>query len=138
MRVHGSCVAISGRGVLILGPSGSGKSDLAMCLIDRGAALVGDDQLLLEARGGRLFVAPHERIAGMIELRGVGIIAMAHQAEAPVCLAVDLGRPPERMPEEGATVCFAGVEVPAIGLAGLEASAPLKVEAALQQFGLSL
>jgi len=135
VTVHASCVAIGGRAVLIAGPSGSGKSDLALRLIERGASLVSDDYTILEADFGRLLASPPETIAGRIEVRGVGIIERPHVEAVPVALLVDLARFAERMPEPLA-VEFGGVAVPAIGLSALEASAPLKVEAALHLHGL--
>ena len=134
--VHTSCVAIGGRAVLIGGASGRGKSDLALRLIDRGAALVSDDYTLVRAVDGRLLASPPETIAGKIELRGVGIVEFPPQREVPVALFVDLDLDAERLPQPGGTRAFAGVEVPVVGLSALEASAPLKVEAALRQFGL--
>jgi serine kinase of HPr protein (carbohydrate metabolism regulator) len=134
--VHASCVAIGGRAVLIHGPSGSGKSDLALRLIDRGAVLVSDDYTALEVRGGALLASPPKTIAGKIEVRGVGIVERAFAAEVPVALLVDLGRAPERMPE-AVTDALAGILLPCIGLSALEASAPIKVEAALLVHGLA-
>jgi serine kinase of HPr protein (carbohydrate metabolism regulator) len=134
--VHASCVAIGGRGVLISGPSGSGKSDLALRLIDRGAVLVSDDYTVLEVREGIVFASPPETIAGRIEVRAVGIVERPYAEGVPVALLVDLARPPERMPEPAAAQ-IAGVAVPAIGLSALEGSAPIKVEAALTLHGLA-
>ena len=135
--VHASCVAIDGRGVLILGRSGAGKSDLTMRLIDRGAMLVSDDYTLLRAVEGRVVASPPPNIAGTIEMRGVGIVERPFASDVPIALAVDLDLPPERMPEP-VTRDFAGMAVPVIGLNGLEPSAPMKVEAALQLHGLPL
>jgi serine kinase of HPr protein (carbohydrate metabolism regulator) len=135
MTVHASCVAIGGRAVLIAGPSGSGKSDLALRLIERGASLVSDDYTILEGDFGRLLASPPGTIAGRIEVRGVGIIERPHVEAVPVALLVDLARPAERTPEPLA-IEYGGVAVPAIGLSALEASAPLKVEAALHLHGL--
>jgi serine kinase of HPr protein (carbohydrate metabolism regulator) len=135
--VHASCVAIGGRAVLIAGPSGSGKSDLALRLIDRGASLVSDDYTQLRRDEGRLIASAPARIAGRMEVRGVGIVNMAATAEAQVCLLVELAGASERMPE-ARTVELAGMPIPVIALAALEASAPLKVEYALKHFGLPL
>ena len=135
--IHAGCIAIGGRGVLIAGPSGSGKSDLALRLIDRGATLVSDDYTILCLRGDRLYGAPPETIAGRMEVRGVGIMETPHAAEAPLCLHVELGEEPERLPEPHSVV-IAGLPLPSLHLAGLEASAPIKLEAALRMFGLPL
>jgi serine kinase of HPr protein (carbohydrate metabolism regulator) len=133
--VHASCVSIGGRAVLIAGASGSGKSDLALRLIDRGATLVSDDYTLVVAIAGRLVASPPATIAGRMEVRGVGLVEMRYVEGVTVCLLVDLERAPERLPE-GSETDVAGVELPVIGLAAHEASAPIKVEAALRLFGL--
>lgn len=133
--IHASCVAIEGRAVLIAGASGRGKSDLAIRLIDRGAVLVSDDYTLIAQAEGQAMATAPETIAGKLELRGVGIVSLEVLSDVPVCLYVDLDRDPERLPEPQRRT-LAGVEIPAIALAGLEASAPLKVEAALRLHGL--
>ena len=135
--VHASCVAIGGRAVLIGGRSGSGKSDLALRLIDRGARLVSDDYTLIRRTGSGLLAAAPETIAGKIEVRGIGILLFEPERDVPVALFVDLDQVPQRMPQTAETRIVAGVAVPMIGLGGLEPSAPLKVEAALQLFGAS-
>lgn len=128
---------MGGRAVLIAGASGAGKSDLALRLIDRGARLVSDDYTVLRREGDRLIASAPATIAGRIEIRGVGIVAMEPLAEAPVCLLINLEAAPERLPEPR-TAAFLEVCVPAIGLAALEASAAIKVEAALGLFGLKI
>ncbi|MDQ8755021.1 HPr kinase/phosphatase C-terminal domain-containing protein [Sphingosinicella sp. LHD-64] len=134
--VHVSAVSIDGRAVLIGGLSGRGKSDLALRLIDRGARLVSDDYTIVRRVDGRLLAGAPPNIAGRIEVRGVGILEFPNDEGVPVALIVDLGLEPERLPSEGETRTLAGISVPVIGLAGLEASAPIKVEAALKLFGL--
>jgi serine kinase of HPr protein (carbohydrate metabolism regulator) len=129
--LHASCVAIGGRAVLIAGKSGTGKSDLALRLIDRGAMLVSDDYTELRRRGGTLFATPPIRIAGKIEVRGVGLVDMPHLPEAEVALLVDLDTLVARMPERQARR-LAGVDIPSVSLAPLEASAPIKVELLLK------
>lgn len=136
--VHATCVAIGGRGVLIRGRSGSGKSDLALRLIDRGARLVSDDYTILSTIDGRIQARAPETIAGKLEVRGVGIVEMEAETDAPVCLITDLDWAPERLPEAARGVALLGILIPAIGLAALEASAPLKLEQALLRFGLTL
>lgn len=135
-RIHGTAVAIDGRGVLILGASGSGKSDLALRLIDRGATLIADDQVELTPRAGRLEACALAILHGRIEVRGIGIVDV-DAARAPLALVIDLDRAPDRLPEPAAT-CFHGVELPLIALTPFAASAPIKVELALKRFGLSL
>lgn len=135
--VHASCVAIGGRGVLLGGRSGAGKSDLALRLIDRGAELVSDDYTELRGLGGVLLAEAPPTIADKIEVRGVGIVEMRVAVGVPVCLYADLDAPPERLPE-AATIALAGLFIPRIALAALEPSAPLKLEYALVKFGLPL
>jgi serine kinase of HPr protein (carbohydrate metabolism regulator) len=137
LTVHASCIAIGGRAVLLAGSSGRGKSDLALRLIDRGAALISDDYTELRRSGGRLLARAPATIAGKIELRGVGVVELAAAADLPVCLYVDLERAPERLPEP-ATIGLAGEDVPLVALAALEPSAPLKLEWLLVRFGLPL
>lgn len=131
--VHATTVAIGGRAVMIQGRSGTGKSDLALRLIDRGAVLVSDDQTLVVRKGKQLLASPPATIAGEIEVRGLGILAMPHAGEVPVALVVIVDAAPERLPTALAEKRFAGVTIPAATLAALEASAPVKVELALKR-----
>ena len=135
--LHATAVGIAGRAVLLVGPSGSGKSDLALRLIDRGATLVADDRVVVTRDGSRVLAAPPDTLAGLIEVRGVGIVAVPHLAGVPVALVVDLAAPPVRLPER-TTREVAGVAVPVVGLSAFDASAPLKVEAALTAFAAQL
>ena len=132
MLVHGTCVELFGHGVLLRGPSGSGKSDLALRLIDGGARLVADDQVVLTAEVGRVQAAAPIRIAGRIEVRGVGIIQVATIETVPLALVVDLVAPADvpRLPEP--RECrLAGVALRSIALAPFEASAEAKVRLAV-------
>jgi len=136
--LHASCVAIGGRGVLLTGASGAGKSDLALRLIDRGAVLVGDDGLVIEARDGRLHARPGPNIEGQMEVRGLGILAFPWE-EAPLALAITLDQPVPRMPDELLPVrVIEGLTLPMIALDPFESSAPVKVEKALSLYGLAL
>jgi serine kinase of HPr protein (carbohydrate metabolism regulator) len=135
--LHASCVALNGRAILIAGRSGAGKSDLALRLIDRGARLVSDDYTMLRRVGGTLLASAPANIEGKIEVRGIGVVAFEQLEDVPVCLAIDLDRAVERLPDPQDTFVVAGVKVPVIGLNGLEASAPVKVELALAEFGLA-
>jgi serine kinase of HPr protein (carbohydrate metabolism regulator) len=135
--LHVSCVAKDGRAVLISGRSGSGKSDLALRLIDRGAILVSDDYTMVRRVSGRLLARAPDNIEGKIEVRGVGVLEFDTVSDVPVCLFVDLERDVERLPPEGENIRIAGVDVPLIAANALEASAPVKVEAALDRFGLA-
>jgi HPr kinase/phosphorylase len=100
LDLHASCVAdAAGRALLILGPSGSGKSALAWALIGLGARLVADDRTELRRRGDRLLARPPAALAGLIEARGIGLLRAAALPEAEVRLAVDLGAPrADRLP----------------------------------------
>ena len=130
--VHASCVALEGGGVLLRGAPGAGKSDLTLRLIEGGARLVADDQVALTSRGGMLLAAPPARTAGLLEVRGIGIVSMEFVPQCPVHLVVDLAPPEaiERMPD-AATVTLSGHRVRRVALAPLEASAPAKVRLAL-------
>src|SRR3954447_2027763 len=104
--MHASTVAIDGRGVMLEGPSGSGKSDLALRLIDRGASLVSDDYTIVAARGGRLRATAPERIAGKLEIRGVAIVELPALTDVPLCLVAELDEAPERLPEAAKEVAL--------------------------------
>lgn len=134
IRVHGTCVALGGRGVLLRGPSGAGKSDLALRLIDAGAKLVADDQSLLTRVGAALLAGCPPEIKDRLEVRGLGLEQLPALAEAPLALIVDLADSGEveRLPEPQAESLL-GVELPRIVLAPFEASAPAKIKLALQR-----
>jgi len=124
LTVHASCVAIAGRGVLILGASGSGKSQLALGLISRGASLVADDGVELVRRGTALVARAPAALAGLIEARGVGILRVPAMPEAVVALAVDLDRPAAARMPQPVTITYLGVPVELIsgrGFPNLEA-----------------
>ncbi|TGX55889.1 aldolase [Sphingomonas gei] len=131
--VHGACVAIGGRAVLIEGRSGEGKSDLALRLIDRGAALVADGQIVCQRHEGGLIACAPAGLAGRIEVRGLGIVEMPNVERAPVDLLIVILDAPPRFPEDPRTRRIAGIDVPVLALAALEPSAPIKVELALRQ-----
>ena len=130
--LHATAVAINGDGVLLSGPSGSGKSDLALRLIDRGAVLISDDGVLMDAGDSNATLRTAPQIAGMIEMRGVGIVKMPFADGVPLRLVVDLGEQPERLPSDNVSTQIAGQEVAYLKLNSFEASAPLKVEHALR------
>jgi serine kinase of HPr protein (carbohydrate metabolism regulator) len=134
--IHVSSVAIDGRAVLIGGRSGAGKSDLALRLIDRGATLISDDYTFVRRVGTRACASAPERIAGRIEVRGVGIVELTAAQDVPVALYVDLSGEPVRLPEGKDRIAIAGISIPSLALDGHHASAPLKVEAALRLLGL--
>jgi serine kinase of HPr protein (carbohydrate metabolism regulator) len=112
--VHGTALLAGAQGVLIRGPSGAGKSALAYHLIRRGARLVADDRVFLSACHGRLVAAAVSPIAGLIELRGRGIVAVPHERSAVVRLIVDFVTPEalERMPDSSQlTAAILGIEL---------------------------
>lgn len=133
IRVHGTCVAVAGRGVLLRGPSGAGKSDLALRLIDAGARLVADDQVELDLDKARLSARPPATIAGLLEVRGMGIVTLDHQAPVPLALVVDLvgGDTIERLPAEQ-TTDYLGRTLRCIAVDPREPSAAAKVRLALR------
>ncbi|HEY6431631.1 MAG TPA: HPr kinase/phosphatase C-terminal domain-containing protein [Acetobacteraceae bacterium] len=128
-HIHASCVARDGAGVLLLGPPGSGKSDLALRLISRGFLLVGDDQVTIQ----RDTVRPAAALAGLLEVRGLGIVRMPFAAEAKLVLMVDLapGRSPAEMTSRMPEPCRTREGVPVIALDPCAASAPDRVILAL-------
>lgn len=142
--VHGTCVSLGRRAVLLRGGSGAGKSDLALRFLfvaRRGPAaldlpaLVADDQVHVIRTGTHLTVTAPETLRGKMEVRGLGIVGVRALTEADLVLVADLVEPAEveRMPD--ATVSLLGVEVPRIALAPFEASAPLKLVLALARDG---
>lgn len=135
--LHASCVAIGDRAVLIEGRSGTGKSDLALRLIDRGAVLVSDDYTVLTRRDGALTASPPATIAGKMEVRGLGLIEVGYTQDVPVALVVVADNDPVRMPEAEALRAIAGVMLPELRVSLLEPSAPIKVERALLLLGRS-
>ena len=123
--VHASAVLVGARAVLIRGPSGAGKSRLALALIEaartgilRFARLVGDDRVRLDPANGRLLVRPAEALAGLIEVRGVGIRRLDHEPVAVVGLVVDLASPEaERLPgSAGQEIAIAGIKIPRLAV----------------------
>ncbi len=124
-------------GVLIAGASGSGKSDLMLRLIDAGWRLVADDRTLVWISGGRLFGRAPDALAGLIEARGLGVIAAPHLPFAEIVLSVRCvtDEAVERMPERGA-ISVLGAQLPRVHVSALEASAPAKVAHALTHLGL--
>jgi serine kinase of HPr protein (carbohydrate metabolism regulator) len=129
--IHATTIAIDGVAALLLGPSGSGKSDLALRLIDRGAMLVSDDYTVLTAQDGRLLATAPGTIRGKIEVRGVGIIAVEPVGDVAVALAVRLDKPVERMPQP-TSARYNGIEIREVAIDPFELSAPIKVELALR------
>jgi serine kinase of HPr protein (carbohydrate metabolism regulator) len=134
--LHASTVAMGGRAVLITGSSGSGKSDLALRLLDRGFALVSDDRTIVKRDGDRLIASAPPNIAGKLEIRGIGIVDMDQTDDMPVALVVELTSDIERLPDDSRERLILGVKVPLVTIDAMTASAPSKVALALDRMGL--
>lgn len=130
---HASCVAVHGVGIMISGPSGSGKSDLALRLIDRGATLISDDYVELSQGDDQILLNAPAKIAGKIEVRSLGIFDCDHVSNIPLTLQVLLKSKVERFPLDSQTETILTMTVPTITLNPLEVSAPIKVEMALNR-----
>ncbi|HUZ72181.1 MAG TPA: HPr kinase/phosphatase C-terminal domain-containing protein [Stellaceae bacterium] len=133
IRVHGTSVALDAGGVLLRGPSGSGKSDLALRLVDAGARLVADDQTELHRIGDALDLRAPFALKGLIEVRGLGIVRVPAADRARLRLVVDLVGEDviERMPEPR-FVTLEGLSFPLLALAPFAASAAAKLRLALR------
>ena len=135
--LQATCVAVDGAGVLLRGPSGSGKSDLALRLIDAGAVLVADDGVELHRDGVRLMAtlpsAAPESVRGRLEVRGLGLLPVPSIAAAPVGLAFDMvtAGDIERLPELQ-TIQWLGIDIPVLRLDPAPASAAAKVRLAVR------
>ena len=134
--VHASTVALDGRAVLISGPSGSGKSDLTLRLLDRGFTLVSDDQTIVRKDDDRLLASAPPNIAGKLEIRGIGIVDMKTTTDVPVGLIVELTSDIQRLPDDSRERPILGVPLPLISIDAMTASAPSKVALALDRMGL--
>jgi HPr kinase/phosphorylase len=132
VTLHATCIAIDGHGILLRGPSGSGKSDLALRAIDQGARLVADDRVVLTRRGESVIASAPSSLHGLIEIRGLGIMRMDAAAEAQVAFVADMADPGsiERLPER--RLCeIEGAALPWAAFNPFEASAPVKLRFAL-------
>lgn len=154
LNIHATCVRLDGAatafgapgdaGVLLLGKSGSGKSDLALRLIAAGATLVADDRCELFMSRGRLFARSPAKLAGLIEVRGVGILEFPHAPRARIALVVELGPDAPRLPDHrrfrppAALLLPAKLAPPVVRLAPFEASAPAKIVAAAAAYACGL
>jgi serine kinase of HPr protein (carbohydrate metabolism regulator) len=135
--LHATSVAKNGRAVLITGRSGSGKSDLALRLLDRGFTLVSDDQTIVRRDGSRLLASAPPRIAGKLEVRGIGIVDMETETDVPVALLVELTSDVQRLPDDSRERPLLGVTLPLVSIDAMTASAPSKVALALDRLGLA-
>ena len=143
-NLHGTCVAFGAVGVLLRGAPGAGKSTLALQLMDTPglglgrkmlvARLVADDQVLLHKRGRSVMAAPPPVLAGLMEIRGLGLVRVSHRKSAAIRLVVDLVAPEEvpRLPEaESMRVELLGLALPRLVVAQRLAAAPAIIRAAL-------
>ena len=132
-NIHANTVCVKDKGIIIIGPSGSGKSDLTLRLILKyNAVLVADDRTIVEYVNGVLKAKCPQNIKGLLEVRSVGICKFKAKASAKVSLVIKLVSPPskiERMPETK-TMEILGVKIPTIELCAFETSAAEKVIAA--------
>lgn len=129
-------ISIGGRAVLIMGEPGSGKSSLALALIDRGAALIGDDGVALVLRGQRLHASPPAPTAGMLEIRNVGLIDCPTAQDVPVALVLHLDYAAPRYIDAPEVTEIAGASLPLVRLWPDSPVLHLRAEAALARWGL--
>lgn len=127
------CVLVDGVAVLIEGAPGTGKSALALALIDRGSALIGDDGVTLEIREGRLWASPPPHTAGLIEIRNVGLVRLP-VAQGPVGLVLRLDESAPRYVEQAGATTILGVAVPCLALYPAAAVLPLRAEWAVRLY----
>lgn len=131
-QIHATAVLVDGKGVVLRGPSGVGKSDLALRLIDEGAMLIADDRVDVNINDGLLHCAPPVNLAGMIEVRGLGIVKLDFAPTAPVSLVVDLVPLDDepRLPDSQ-TIDFFGQNLRHLKLFAFAASSSAKIRLAL-------
>lgn len=134
MLLHASCIALQSSAILISGPTGAGKSDLALRLIDEGAALIADDQTLLTRSEEKLIASAPVSIQGLIEVRHVGLLRMPFAVSAPVALYIELvslEENLERLPDKD-VIALEDVSIHRLRLPAFAASTPAKIRAALR------
>lgn len=133
VRLHASAIAIDGKAVLLRGPSGVGKSDLALRLMDEGAVLVADDYVELTAADGHILLNAPTNIQGQMEVRGIGLIERPFAENVPLLLVCDLvvTGSIDRLPEKDSRFHMDDISVRLIQLEGLLPSAPAKIRTLL-------
>lgn len=133
IKVHASVVAIEGQAVMLRGPSGSGKSDLSLRMIDEGAELVSDDYVELYTQDSHIMVSAPPPLQGMLEVRGFGLVTLPFRHKARLSIVFDLmgHKNIDRLPERDTLFFADGVGVPLLRLDGLASSSPAKVRLAL-------
>ncbi len=129
MLLHASCVAVQGQGVLLLGDSGTGKSDLALRLIDTGAQLVADDQVSISLHNDALIASPPKALTGLLEVRGAGLFRLPFLPECPLAAAIQLctRERVERLPEKMHQFDCLNKNLPLLSLPAFDASTPAKI-----------
>lgn len=129
--IHATCVAFGDIGILLRGPSGAGKSDLALRLIEAGAGLVADDRVRLSTDAGILRAASPDELAGLLELRGVGLVRLPNAPEVSIYLVADLvpSGVPERLPVED-WCTYSGLRIRRVEIAPFEQTAVAKLRIA--------
>ena len=134
--LQATCLALGERAVMIEGPSGSGKSALALALIDRGAVLIGDDGVTLDQRGDQLFASPPPNIAGLVEVRNIGLLRFSTTSNVRVALVIVLDPKAPRFADAAEPTDRCGVQLPLIRLWPSENPPARKVELSLDRYGL--
>lgn len=130
-----SAVAIDGQALLIEGPPGSGKTSLALALVDRGATLIGDDAVLLEEHNGSVAVLPPPNTRGLLEVRNIGIVELP-TSDAPLALVLSLDSDAARYPLAIGKRTILGVAIPVLPFAPGDAVQAIRAEYALLTHGL--
>lgn len=134
VQIHATALALEDRAVLLRGPSGSGKSDLALRLIQRGGRLVADDRVDLRGVEGRILASPPGPLAGLLEVRGIGIVKLDFVADIALAVVIDLvpADAVPRLPDADRIALLDGIDLPLYRLAPFEDSAPEKVALAVR------
>lgn len=130
------CIAINGRGVLIEGAPGTGKSSLALALIDRGAELVGDDGVMLTAVDQHLIARPHPQTRELLEVRNLGLLRFPFRHEVVLAVVIRLDPQAPRYIERPEMTEIAGITLPLVRIWPQNHPPAIKVELALRHYGL--
>ena len=137
MILSASVVAIGGRALAIEGEPGSGKSSLALALIDRGAQLIGDDAVRLERAQDRLIASPPPNIEGLIELRGIGLVELPLAPPTPLALILTLADESERLPKAAVARTILDLPIPTLTFVPGTIAPAVRAEWALGRHGLA-